>query len=224
MPADPSSSSSSPSPNGGGGQPIIAPITRLSLHSYHHHGMLCLSAFSKASAHAIGGIGFRFGSGGGEGEGEGGKESQKQQPDGCTHHAGAPTFHTPLSSGQPGWRSLDMSSHPGGGPAAVRITRVDVSYVPRSHRIAGLAFWDEFAGKQTERLAWRQWEYCGDDGGRGERRPEGLVTVRQEPPRDGARWEFVGVTGEWDESVWGSVLARVGAVWRRVDEGEGLEF
>ncbi|GME47700.1 hypothetical protein BKCO1_100066 [Neofusicoccum parvum] len=190
--------------------PVLA---RLSLHSYHHH-VLSLSGFSKASAHAIGGIGFRFA--GGDGERMTKKKAAAEKEDGCTHHAGAPGFHT-LSSGRPSWASLELSGHPpgAGGRPPVEIVAVEVYYVPRSHRVAGLAFFDAFAGKVTERLAWRQWE-CEDEGRR--QPPDGLVTVRQEPPRDGARWCFAGLTGEWDESVWGSVLARVGAVWRRVEE------
>lgn len=188
-------------------------ITRLSLHSYHHHA-LSLSSYSKHSSHAIGAIGFRFDAAV--------SKKTNEKDDGCTHHAGSPSFHTLSSTGGPSWRSLELAGHPGHPP--VEIVRVDVFYVPRERRICGLAFFDAFAGEAAERLAWRQWEVDAEEEGRAARKgemPEGCVCVRQEPPRDGAKWRFVGLSGEWDESVWGSVLARVGAVWRRVEEERG---
>ncbi|KKY19401.1 hypothetical protein UCDDS831_g05370 [Diplodia seriata] len=201
-------------------------LARLSLHSYHHHA-LSLSSFSKASSHAIGAIGFRFANTPSSSRAKPPAKTAEEKEDGCTHYAGSPSFHTLSSTGGPSWRALDLApSHPAAAAANVNvnIVRVDVFYAPRSHRIAGLAFWDEFAGERVERLAWRQWEVEAEDvGGGGTRRqlPEGVVCVRQEPPRDGARWVFAGLSGEWDESVWGSVLSRVGAVWRRVEEDRG---
>ncbi|KAL0256497.1 hypothetical protein SLS55_008892 [Diplodia seriata] len=201
-------------------------LVRLSLHSYHHHA-LSLSSFSKASSHAIGAIGFRFANTPSSSRAKPPAKTAEEKEDGCTHYAGSPSFHTLSSTGGPSWRALDLApSHPAAAAANVNvnIVRVDVFYAPRSHRIAGLAFWDEFAGERVERLAWRQWEVEAEDvGGGGTRRqlPEGVVCVRQEPPRDGARWVFAGLSGEWDESVWGSVLSRVGAVWRRVEEDRG---
>ncbi|KAK0665024.1 hypothetical protein DIS24_g318 [Lasiodiplodia hormozganensis] len=212
-------------------------LARLSLHSYHHHA-LSLSSFSKGSSHAIGAIGFRFNNNSGSGPSYSSasssskkKAAAEEKEDGCTHHAGSPSFHTLSSSGAPSWRALELASHV--GHPAVNVVRVDVFYAPRSHRIAGLAFWDEFAGKRVERLAWKQWEVDaaeegghavgggGAPGGQQQQLPQGMVCVKQEPPRDGARWAFVGLSGEWDESVWGSVLTRVGAVWRRVEEERG---
>lgn len=210
-------------------------LARLSLHSYHHHA-LSLSSFSKGSSHAIGAIGFRFTTNSPSLSSSGSSSSSKkkaaeEKEDGCTHHAGSPSFHTLSSSGAPSWRALELASH--AGHPAVNVVRVDVFYAPRSHRIAGLAFWDEFDGKRVERLAWKQWEVDAAEEGGGHQQqqqqhqqqqqqlPEGMVCFKQEPPRDGARWAFVGLSGEWDESVWGSVLTRVGAVWRRVEEERG---
>ncbi|KAF2089392.1 hypothetical protein K490DRAFT_55003 [Saccharata proteae CBS 121410] len=174
-------------------------LTRLSIHGYTHHAYQ-LSSFSSASAHAIGGLGFSTATNT--------SSDTTSHPDGCAHHYG----HE--ASSPDNWIASNLStSTTTSSLAAAEVSRVDVYWVPGEGRIAGLVLYDEFAGKVTERLGWRQWVR----GGRRGEEPRGLRVLRQEAPRDGERWTFVGVTGEWDESVLGgSVLSRVSGVWRKL--------
>lgn len=169
-------------------------LTALSLHGYHHHSW-APSSFSKASDGSIAAIGFRFL----HDEGAG----LKRKDDGCTNHYGSPFQDDDVDA----FKSLELPK------TDVDIVRIDVSYVPGSGRIAGIVFFDDFGGHaETQRLAWRQWKE-----GRGEKKPEGMVTVSQYPPTPGPgeRWRFVGIAGDWDTSMWGHVLARVSGVWRK---------
>jgi hypothetical protein len=178
----------------------------LSLHAYHHH-TLAPGHFSKDSDNAIGAIGFRF---------LGDKDNLKA--DKCSQHIGRPHFDDSSK-----FASLDMTTRAisapsnatnGGTPeppktSTIDITRIEIAYVPGSGRIASLTFYDKFGDAATARLAWKQWGSSG-------REPEGLKVVKQEPPADGGKWKFVGLCGDLDESIWGTVLSRVGGIWRRV--------
>ena len=180
-------------------------LCRLSLHAYHHH-RLAPGHFSRDADNAIGAIGFRFV----------GDTAAKE--DGCSQHLGRPHFEdsskyavldlTVRSVSAPNIANANATQAVTKTPD-VDITRLDIAYVPGSGRIAALTFYDNFGDAATPRLAWKQWGAAGHE-------PEGLKVVRQEPPMDGGRWRFVGLCGEWDESIWGSVLSRVGGIWRRV--------
>ncbi|KAJ4295300.1 hypothetical protein N0V90_007311 [Kalmusia sp. IMI 367209] len=121
--------------------------------------------------------------------------------DGCNHHLGH------LHGGNDDvldFKALDLGS--------VDITKIEVAYVPGSGYIAGLTFFDQIDGQQTERLRWKQWEG---------KEPQGLVHVVNEPPNrgDGTVWEFVGLAGSWIDTLGkGHVLARVSGIWRKAGE------
>lgn len=74
-------------------------------------------------------------------------------------------------------------------------------------------FYDKFGDASSERLAWRQWK---EPPGAKNQEPYGLKVVEQEPPADGSQWKLVGIMGDWDECIWGTVLSRVSGIWRRV--------
>lgn len=187
------------------------PLTGLSLHAYHHHSLVP-GHFSKDANNAIGAIGFRF------------SGDKDVKADNCSFHSGKPRFEDSSK-----WRHLDLrpslskispaSDQKLGNSSGLRadnsqqfsteIIAIDISYVPGTGRIAGLAFFDKFGEATTERLGWKQWTAAGLE-------PEGLKVVKQIPPVDGQQWRFVGIMGDWDESIWGTVLSRVSGIWRRV--------
>lgn len=121
--------------------------------------------------------------------------------DGCHMHLG----HVHGGHDDAGdYKSLEL-----GG---VDITKIEVAYIPGSGYIAGLTFFDQVEGQQTERLRWKQWEG---------KEPQGLVHVINEPPDrgDGRVWEFVGLAGSWIDTFGrGHVLARVSGIWKKVGE------
>ena len=176
---------------GGSGGTAQRQLCGLSLHAFHHHSLApSWTYFSRDSNNAIGAIGFRF------------MGDTDIKEDKCGQWFGRPHFDDSSR-----FRSLDIAGS--GVSKEVNIVKIDIYYVPGSGRIAGLAFYDDFGGFVTERLAWRQWDRPGKE-------PEGLKTVTQEPPKDGALWKFVGVLGDWDEGVWGSVLSRFSGIWRKM--------
>ncbi|KAF1977461.1 hypothetical protein BU23DRAFT_550779 [Bimuria novae-zelandiae CBS 107.79] len=120
--------------------------------------------------------------------------------DGCNHHLG----HLHSSSDASHYKGLDISG--------VDITKIEVAYIPGSGYVAGLAFFDEVDGQQTERLRWKQWEG---------KAPQGLVHVTNEPPDrgDGTVWKFVGLAGSWIDTLGkGHILARATGIWKKVGE------
>jgi hypothetical protein len=180
-------------------------LSGLSLHAYHHH-TLAPGRFSKDSHNAIGAIGFRF------------LGDKDLKADHCTHHIGRPHFEdsSKFAFVDLAKRAISAPANATNGavPAPTKvetddITRIDVAYVPGSGRIAALTFYDKYGDATTARLTWKQY---GSEG----REPEGLKVVKQEPPADGERWKFVGLCGDLDETIWGTVLSRVGGIWRRV--------
>ena len=175
----------------------------LSLHAYHHHA-LAPGNFSKDSNNAIGAIGFHF------------FGDSKLEADGCSQHIGRPHFDDSSKFHKCDLTSRSISTSNGAsGPVepplktTVDITKIDIAYVPGTGRIAGLTFFDNFGEFASEQLTWKQWTATGKE-------PDNLKVVRQTPPADGGQWKFVGLCGEIDECIWGTVLARVGGVWRRV--------
>lgn len=92
------------------------------------------------------------------------------------------------------------------------ITKIEVAYTPGTGYIAGLTFFDQVNGQETERLKWKQWEG---------KEPKGVVHVLNEPPErdDGTVWQFVGLAGSWIDTLGkGHVLARVTGIWRKAGE------
>ncbi|KAF2092680.1 hypothetical protein NA57DRAFT_82045 [Rhizodiscina lignyota] len=212
-------------------------VTAISIHGHHHHH-LSPSRFSKTAQDAIGVLGFRFlrdETNGRERQADRCTEhygtpsyDRKSVKSLELYKSGNVNAPMPLASAakQQGQavRSLltnlpaadsapkTRASLPGAGQPDVSITRIDISYVPGSGRIAGIVFYDVFNGAAAERLAWRQWGMAGNE-------PHALVTVKQSAPgvaADGRSWRFVGMAGDWDHSIWGDVLARVSGVWRKV--------
>lgn len=173
------------------GKDVQNQLARLSLHGYHHH-LLSPGRFSKDSNRAIGAIGFAFAHDSASAKGK--------NLDACSIHYGRPTFHDDTNS----FKAIDFAK----GATPADITRIDISYVPGTGRIAGIALVDKFGQAVTERLAWKQWESAGHE-------PAGLKVVTQQPPSDGSQWRFVGVCGDFDSTMWGEVLARVSGIWRR---------
>jgi hypothetical protein len=172
------------------GAPTNRQLCALSIHSYHHHTMApSWTHFSKDSHNAIGGFGFRF-------TGDTGIKT-----DHCTQW-----FGRPRCDDKTRYNFLEITGS--GGTKDVDIVKIDIHYVPGSGRIGGLTFYDNFSGQQTERLTWKQWA-TGKE-------PEGLKIIPQEPPKDGGVWKFVGVAGDWDEGVWGTVLCRFSGIWRKM--------
>ena len=86
------------------------------------------------------------------------------------------------------------------------IEKIDIYYVPNSSRISGMVFYD---GMGATKLAWKQWEGA---------KPSNVEREEQFPPRDGTKWQFVGLMGDWVTDVMGNnkVLARVSGIWRKV--------
>jgi hypothetical protein len=86
------------------------------------------------------------------------------------------------------------------------IVRIDIYYAPGEGRIAGLEFWDVFS---KTNLSWKQWEGA---------KPNKYRCEEQYPPRDGTKWKFVGIMGDWVTDVMGNnkVLSRVSGIWRKV--------
>jgi hypothetical protein len=96
----------------------------LSLHAYHHHSW-STSHFSKDSENAIGAIGFRFAS----------DKREDLKLDDCSHHCGKPRFEDPTK-----YPKLELVCS---GPKDlkkpdVEITKIEISYLPGTGRIAGL--------------------------------------------------------------------------------------
>jgi hypothetical protein len=96
----------------------------LSLHAYHHHSW-STSRFSKDSENAIGAIGFRFLS----------DKREELKLDDCSHHCGKPRFEDPTKYPKlelvcPGPKDLKQPD--------VEITKIEISYLPGTGRIAGL--------------------------------------------------------------------------------------
>jgi hypothetical protein len=88
------------------------------------------------------------------------------------------------------------------------ITQIDIYHVHGSGRIAGLVFHDAFG--ETD-LAWTQWEGTIN-------KPSNMDKEEQYPPKDGTKWKFVGLMGDWDHGMMGrnKVLARVSGIWRKM--------
>ncbi|KAF2437023.1 hypothetical protein EJ08DRAFT_691327 [Tothia fuscella] len=161
----------------------------ISLHTYHHHSM-SRSRFSMDAAGAIGGIGFQFAS----------DKDDSLKADNCAHHFGKPRFE---AANQYHHLHIKEKNKP-----EIEITKIIISYIPGSGRIAGIEFFDKLGDASTRRLFLTQWSAAG-------REPQGLKKVAQEPPADGSQWKLVGMMGDFDHSIWGSVLARVSGIWRR---------
>lgn len=169
------------------------PLRRLALHRYRLHSMtgwLSKTALKQAE-HSIGSISFARIQ----------DDISAADADGCVHHLGR--VHHSDKNDPANFRVLELGN--------VDITKIDVAYIPGSGYIAGLTFYDQINGQQTERLAWKQWEG---------REPAGLVHIVNEPPErgDGTVWKFAGLAGSWIDTLGhGHVLARISGIWKKVE-------
>jgi hypothetical protein len=168
------------------------PLRRIALHRYRVSSLKSWisTAALKQAENAIGAIGLARAH----------DDPGEAEHDGCNHHLG----HLHSSDEAADFKTLDMKG--------VDVRKIEVAYVPGSGYIAGLAFFDELEGQQTERLRWQQWQG---------KEPQGLVRVANEPPErgDGAVWEFVGLAGSWIDTLGkGHVLARVSGIWKKAGD------
>jgi hypothetical protein len=211
----------------------INPLDGLSIHAYAHSARYHILPQWFADSHrAIGGFGFRF-------------EDDKWQAasDGCTQWEGEFQSHDsrmvktltlrnriqsmkeerlekpkedhhrwlPHSSSHV--VKLDPKTEPEPAKPDLHaaasedrdIRKIEVFYVPGSGRISGLVFHDSYGPTS---LSWKQWE--------GER-PSNMHPEEHFPPRDGTKWKFVGLMGDWATDALGNnkVLSRVSGIWRK---------
>ncbi|KAF2399201.1 hypothetical protein EJ06DRAFT_531521 [Trichodelitschia bisporula] len=169
-------------------------LCNFSIHAHHHHKWNSASRFSKAADGCIGAIGFRF------------VNDTELKADGCAVHTGRPHFDQPsrFKIYRPSGKIPESAEDAMG----LDIAQIEVYYVPDSGMISGLAFFDKFGDQTGQALLWKAW-------GAG-KLPTGMKKVVQKPPEDGEKWTLVGLMGYWDDSaLFGSVLNRIGGVWRK---------
>lgn len=196
--------------NHGPGQ--SADLCRLSLHAARYHAKAFGNHFTRDSENAVGAIGFCF------------VGDTRTEDDKCSFHVGNPHFDDPsrLVILDPTKRALPPAALVGKPPPTavplaipIDITRIDVFWVRGSGRIAGLEFFDNSSGKLSSgsEWKWKQWEYENKP------QPQDMYVEHLMPPKD-ENWKFVGLYGDYckDYLDRGSVLARIGGIWRRVEE------
>lgn len=171
------------------------PLRRISLHRYRissWRGIVAKAGVKRAD-NAIGAIGLA--------RTHDDLSAANGYADGCVHHLGH--IHHGDKDDSANFQALELGN--------VDITKIDVAYIPGSGYIAGLTFYDQVEGLQTERLRWRQWEG---------KEPAGIVHIVNEPPDrgDGTVWKFAGLAGSWVDTMGnGHVLARVTGIWKKED-------
>jgi hypothetical protein len=170
------------------------PLRRLALHRYRlssWRGLVAKSGLKRAD-NAIGSIGIARTK----------DDISTVGADGCVHYLGH--IHHADKNDALNFKSLELGN--------VDITKIDIAYIPGSGYIAGMTFYDQIDGQNTERLGWKQWEG---------KEPAGVVHVVNEPPDrgDGIMWKFAGLAGSWVDTMGnGHVLARVSGIWKKADE------
>lgn len=218
------------------------PLVAISLHAYAHTARYYFSKFSADSHMAIGGIGFCFANdknperdGCTQWVGQYSHEDDdpqyvktlnlrnrakdlKLQPTKSLSRRSQHSSSMFDEFQQHGARTLHFDSRPVSGTTPPRptfaeravedrdITKIEVYFVPGSGRISGLIFHDN--NGPTE-LVWKQWDQARS-------MPSNMHMEVQEPTRDGSKWKFVGLMGDFDHALLGgSVLARISGVWRK---------
>jgi hypothetical protein len=210
----------------------------LSIHAYSHNKRYHFSQWWAESDRAIGGIGFRFENDSDTPEQDGctqweghydfddprlykklvlrnrAKDLKKsmEQLEEKHHHRSmfdaisgkesrANKFDEKESNAQP---KVDLAK---AATEDRNITKIEIFHIPGTGRIAGVVFHDSVG--PTE-LAWKQWEETTGAS-------SNMHREEQFPPKDGTKWKFVGLMGDWDHGLMGrnKVLARVSGIWRK---------
>jgi hypothetical protein len=219
------------------------PLVGLSLHAYSHNTRYMFNQWWADSDRCIGGIGFRFENDKEKPEEDGCtqweghdqlddpllykklvlrnrvkelKKSMEQTQEKPNHHhrsvyetiSGHSSRAVKLEDSEAADSQQPKDTFAQAAADDKNITKIEIFHLPGSGRIAGMVFHD--AVGETE-LAWKQW-----DESKG--MPSNMLREVQYPPKDSAKWRFVGLMGDWDHGLMGrnKVLARVSGIWRKV--------